>query len=591
MRESGKLKTCLYSGIIAVFLVATGLLFASGAIAQSEIRDPSVKESRAVEPDYAELADTFFTSLGKDSPVLLEKYQKIRSALADTGALARVGGYLSAGDYGDAYQEIRKFVGDKMIDSIPVLGAMGKLGVGLGNWATDHFGKGRFDSLYEASKTRLDAGDWAQGFDSGFVQALITEGTKGGNIYSWLNEKSGQNRSREENEKLLWKILKAKHEFNKLCDKYHLQGEDRSYDILKIYIEADIRSAARQAVRREKRKAEDRAFFKNKKLKDKREREKRQAEHDKKVCKIWLGRVKDPDSGTSYEDRPGNDQIFQQCGERPKTPDNTTEPASVSNDSSSDGLTGNGADLSADAATPVKPRIVLKPKKPEVNVHDGIFVTVTRETVGDSTFCKVMVMNTSQKPMRSLSLSVEATAPYKSGGTGGGGKATLGPGEIHSFIVFSSGEAKGSRGSFTLGGKSLGEVTCYSAHEAPQETGINPAAVVNPNGTYTGGIKGGISRGGITIIISGRNIKGEIGGTFESMGDFGTIGARIKGSFDPVHGVLSGTFEGSALNKKDGKTEGISGSLKGVLTGNVLSGSWEGSASLAFDEGRWSAAK
>ena len=83
--------------------------------------------SPTIEPDYAAIADGYFKSLGRNSPAALAKYAKIRGILLDTGALARVGGYLSAGGYDDAYREIRKLVGDKLIGSIPLLGPMGSL--------------------------------------------------------------------------------------------------------------------------------------------------------------------------------------------------------------------------------------------------------------------------------------------------------------------------------------------------------------------------------------------------------------------------------------------------------------------------------
>jgi len=553
-------------------------------------------QPKTFQPDNAELADTFFTSLGKDSPQLLEKYMKIRTILADTGALARIGGYLSGGDYSDAYSEIKKLVGDKMIDAIPIFGTMEKLGADLGHLATDNFGKGRFDGLYTTAQKRLDAGDWEQGFDSGFVQALITEGTKGGNIYTWLNEKTGVERSRSENEKLLWKILKAKHNFNILCDKYHLKGEDRSYDILMIYLNADIRSSAKQAVRREKMKAEDRAFFKKRKEENRAERLRILAEQDKKRCDIWLGRVRDPNSASSYEDRPSDGIILQQCGEKPKPSKTTDSNMTVTVDDTATDISDiSAADNNITVSSDIQDTnatvsvITFAPREPKINVHGGISVSILRRVVGDATYCTARIVNNTQKPMPDLSLSVEATEPYDSGGTGGGGTVSLRPGEIHSFTISSFGEAKGAKGALSLGNRSLGSFTCFSAHKVKKNISFLPNHTVN--GTYTGSITGNIAKGGITIVITGNKITGEIGGRFEAMGDSGSIGAEISGSFDPKSGVLVGSFEGSAINEKDGKAEGIGGSLKGVLTGTMLSGSWQGSANLASDEGKWNASQ
>jgi len=580
--------------ILSFAFMLLWLLNTQFSVAQSVKKSLTLSESQAFQPDYAELADTFFTSLGKDSPQLLEKYLKIRTILADTGALARVGGYLSGGDYSNAYSEMKKFVGDKMIDAIPIFGTMGKLGADLGHVATDHFGKGRFDSLYTTAQKRLDAGDWEQGFDSGFVQTLITEGTKGGNIYTWLNEKTGAERSRSENEKLLWKILKAKHNFNILCDKYHLKGEDRSYDILMIYLNADIRSSAKQAVRREKIKAEDRAFFKKRKEENRAERLRMLAEHDKKRCDIWLGRVRDPNSAFSYEDRPSDGIILQQCGEKPK-PSKTTDSNMTVDDTATDISDIAAADNNITVSSNIQVTnatvsvITFAPREPEINVHGGISVSISRRVIGDATYCTARIVNNTQKSMSGLSLSVEATEPYDSGGTGGGDTVSLGPGEIHSFTISSFGEVKGAKGALSLGGRSLGSFTCFSAHKVKQNISFLPNHTAN--GTYTGAITGNIAKGGITIVITGNKITGEIGGRFEAMGDSGSIGAEISGSFDPKSGVLVGNFEGSATNEKDGKAEGIGGGLKGVLTGTMLSGSWQGSANLASDEGKWNASQ
>lgn len=560
----------------------------------SERKDPSfgsVAFSR-VQPDYAGMADNFLTGLGTGSPALLGKYVKIRDELQGNGKLAVLGRFIQTGDVGAFVRSGLTAYSQDLIEATPVLGQMyglANLGAQLGDWATQHYGSGRFDSLYKAAESRLGESDWKEGLNNDFVRALMVEGTKGGVTYSWLNSKTGVDRTRDENDKIIWQMLKAKHDFNLLADKYGLGADQRTYHELQKRIAQDIQTRAKKARDRERARlvavrlklARDAVARKKQAEKQKQ----RQAENAKFVCDVWLGRATDPSGYFSKENRPADNDIEELCHEKP-----THEPRPVNADAGEDN------DAGKDAVAEPSQAKSFAPRESSIQVDPRLAVSVVRTVVGAQTFCDVSVVNVSSRAISSLSLDVRASAPFQSGGVGAGGKKAgaggLKPGQLVHYTVFAGGDAPGVTGYLAGAAKQFGQFTCFSAHTT--HAGTVPEKIAGKN--YAGEfVEGDPDIGGdIALQVSGDRITGTISKDIEMivMMCNSHYKTTIKAQFSARLAAQTKRFSAQISGRETGRswTEGNKGLCSAArdMVGQKIDNPVSGRISGTFGKGRFS---
>ncbi|HOV05310.1 MAG TPA: hypothetical protein PLJ34_00965 [Hyphomicrobiales bacterium] len=289
-------------------LVAILLAAAAPAIAAEDIAVPQPPRFH-VERDWMGMANDFLAGLTGGSPDLLE------DAL-DTRAKAVIAGYVAEGDFETAGDLVLDYIGDKIVSSVPVVGqwaSMASLGRELGHWAIDHFGEQRFDVAYEFLSHNLGPEDWAAPYGEGFFDAHLVH-LENSALMDFIDAETGGGKSLEERRRILWDLLKAKHDFESMCDRFGLEGDARNTEALHRRLLAEMDAQARLARQKDRERREEKIV----RLAEERRRAldwrlgqaEWRAKNHRYICDVWLGRLP---ADEKVPPRPGDELVAYNC--------------------------------------------------------------------------------------------------------------------------------------------------------------------------------------------------------------------------------------------------------------------------------------
>lgn len=540
------------------------------ALAQTSDRPAPPKFE--VRPDYAGMADNFLSGVTGWSPSTLGRY-------LDAKAMSEIGLLVGDGDYGAASDKALRYLGDKAVASVPVIGqwyALGQLGKGLGDWAIDHFGSARFDSALNSLSAHFSEADWNRPYGDPAldIELVIIENA---NLLTFIDKQSGGGHSPDELRRMLWDMLRARHQFEALADHFGLSGSERTYETVARRYDEQMRVNAEAARLIEA----DRVAGERKRLEEKWRAEQAQLakkEADEKArnaetCNAWLGKIAfDPDR---HLPRPADDVVKELCGEAPAT-------ASATSDSDT------SADTVPDTVAPLPASTDQAPDSSPANGFAGDLTWQIKASAGarQTTF-RLTVTNTGSAPIEGVGIAAGGSGPYKSGGVvAGASRSVLAPGQSRTFDIVATGDVKAVAISVLTAKGAVASIARPCLHE----TGIVG------DGQYSGTYSGLGNDGRITLSITGRTVNGTLSGSFSDAAQALAISCTISGTYDAQTGALSAQWGGTAVGTYKGENggkinEALAGALSGSLKENLFSGTWAGGSQFLEAEGQWNASR
>jgi len=557
-------------GLAAFIFLLLAVATPFAARAAEELPAAAAPPAFVVKPDHAGMADNFLSGLTGWSPAALGSYLDIRDRV-------EIGILIVAGDYAGAARAATEHLAAKAAASVPVLGqwyALGQLGASLGDWAVDHFGEARFDGAYRVLSERLSAEEWTLPFGDPRVDADLTA-IENANLLTFIDKQTGGGRTPAQLQRMLWDMLKARRQFDTLCDHYGLAGAERTYDNMARRYDADVARMAAAAklveddrIAREKKKLEekwraDQAFL----AKQAAEREAQQ----KLICDAWLGRVVvDPDK---VPPRPAAVIVEELCGARP--------PADAAADDDDGNQSQTAVDSAAADATPDQGRT------------EEIGWTIVASASNDATRFRVFVTNMTGARLSGIAIAAVPSGPFASGGiihgaTAGGAGVTLPPGGSRGFDIIATGDVRAIAGTISVAGRTVAQFVRPCLHE--------PSGAAD--GRYAGGYSGAGNSGTITLVVEGGKVTGSLSGGYADARQTVSITATVSGTFDASTGALTAEWGGRAVGSirdDDGEEldvdEAVGGQLSGRFRDGAFAGAWSGGSAYVEDEGEWSAAR
>ena len=523
-----------------------------------------------VKADHAGMADNFLSGLTGWSPSALGAYLDIRDRV-------EIGVLILEGDYSGAAHAAASHLATKAATSVPVVGqwyALGQLGASLGHWAIDHFGAARFDGAYRVLSERLSAEEWSLSVGDPRIDPDLTA-IENANLLTFIDKQTGGEHTPAQLQRMLWDMLRARRQFDALCDHYGLAGAERTYANLKRRYDADVARMAAAAklieedrIAREKKKLEekwraDQAFL----AKQVAEREAQQ----KLICDAWLGRIAvDPDK---VPPRPAAAIVEELCGARPPA---DPAPAADDGNQSQTAVDSTAADTTADQGR-----------------TEEIDWTIIAGASGDATRFRVFVTNITGAHLSGIAISAVPSGPFSSGGiihgaTAGGAGVTLPPGGSRGFDIIATGDVRAIAGTISISGRMIAQFVRPCLHEPATAT----------DGRYAGRYAGAGNSGTITLVVEGGKVTGSLAGGYADARQTVSITATVSGTFDASQGTLTAEWGGRAVGSirdDDGEEvevdETVGGRLSGKLQSGAFAGAWSGGSAYVEDEGEWSAAR
>ncbi|MBW8283805.1 MAG: hypothetical protein K0M55_09395 [Rhizobium sp.] len=554
--------------LIALAFHISALVLDCAPIALAQTATTPAPPQFDVRPDYVGMADNFISGATGWSPGALGRY-------LDAKAMSEIGLLVGNGDYGAASDKALHYLGEKAVASVPVIGqwyALGQLGKGLGDWAIDHFGSARFDSAMNSLSAHFSEADWNRPYgDPGLdIELVIIENA---NLLTFIDKQSGGGHSPDELRRMLWDMLRARHQFEALADHFGLSGGERTYETIARRYDEQMRVNAEAArmieadrVAAEKRRLEEKWRVEQAHLAKKEADEKaRNAE----TCNAWLGKIAfDPDR---HLPRPADDVVKELCGEAPPV-----APATGADDTSTDIIAPQPA--SSDQAPDFSP----------TNGTAGDLAWQIESSAGArKTTFRLTVTNTGRGPIEGVGTEAGPSGPYKSGGVvAGASRSVLLPGQSRRFDIVATGDVKAVAISVQTGKGPVASISRPCLHE----TGIVG------DGHYSGSYSGLGNDGRIALTVTGGTVTGTLVGSFADDAQSLAISCAISGTYNPETGTLSAQWGGTAVGAYKGENgakinEALAGALSGSLKDNTFSGTWAGGSQFLEAEGQWNASR
>lgn len=531
--------------VLLVFL----LVFPFASFSEEPLSEP-------IAPDPIQAANNFITGLTGQTPSAL-------GLAGDVQDLVAIGDAVINGDFSGAANKLGEFTAGKFIGyTAPAIGqiiAIGNIGKMAGDAAAKWVGQKNFEKIYNTMlETVGPVEQWPKSYteakrDEFFQATMAAE-------YRYLETylmKQGYAKNRDEAEKVAVEMILAKGQFERLCNKYGLEGKDRTYENLKREIESEAQMAAEIA--REKELARVEELKKEQLVKEEPIEEDLEAELAQEMAAL-------EEEKESQTEAPKPEQKPQ----LPKPEDTVV--------------------VNTDKPKPdEKPVIKEEPKKEPKKI---IAWTIAPSAGDDQTAFTITVTNLTDKPIKGFSSSVEPLGAYSEGGVGWGSSpsfSTIAPGASISFVALAMGDVEGLAISFSGNGTLLGGQEVKSIHRKDKKK------LVMADGKYSGTLSGGGIFGRISISIKGEAVSGSISAQYSDAAQNVRISGGFKGSFDPDTGAIYAKWSGIANGtlRYEGETmdvnEPVYGVLNGVFKKGVLAGSWSGGSEYIETEGSWQA--
>ncbi|WMI71845.1 hypothetical protein RBH88_01755 [Aminobacterium sp. MB27-C1] len=554
-----------------VLLIVCICFIASSSVVCGETPSSHSSQIEEFQPDPIATANDFVTTFLGSSPQVL-------GIASDTSALASIGQSVLEGNYKKAMQQVGDFAAGKAVSSIPVVGymvAVGNVGKYAGEKTFHWLATSELEKSYkllrgdEGLTTVYQFPGTYKEFKRNDELYTIFSGSTRAILFTYIKKHSDL-KTEEELERAAIEMLIAKNTFDVLCDKYGLEGKDRTPENLQqeIEIEADI--SAEIAKENEEKRIAERKHVAEEKLKEEKEEEDQPAEKEEEKSEL----VSDQESEIGLD-------------EALPDPDMPEEAQAVV------------------AEKPDEVEVLPEPKvEKKVSLAEPLVCSVSaRKGEGDTTYFDIVVTNVSDHVVDNVSMTLAAINEIKSGGVGWGqgssNTISLSPGQSTSVPAMAMGDAQGiqivvrSGSGFT---KALVAKSIHKKSENKEETVKTVAGKMRVDGDYKGVFSGKGFSGSLQLTISGTSVRGVFAGSYKDSKYKMDINSPFKGTYNPENATIKASISGkmTVIDYHDSRYRSDNGffcDLKGTYSKGSLSGTWFGQNEFDYNfyGGEWSA--